>query len=114
MEEATRQRGTRAEELATAYLEARGFVVLERNYYARKLGEIDIIAQKMGIVHFIEVKSSYKGGFDPVYNITPAKLRRIVNSAHYYLKAKTLDVPFCIDALIVRDGKIEHLENITL
>ena len=110
----TRQIGDYHETLATAYLEARGFSIIERNYYAKKLGEIDIIAQKMGIVHFIEVKSAGKPSFDPVYNITPAKIRKLVNSAHYYLKAKKLDVPFCLDALIVREGKVELIENITL
>ena len=114
MSEAMRHRGNRSEELATAYLEAKGFVIVERNYYARKLGEIDIIAQKMGILHFIEVKSSFKEGFDPIYNITPAKLAKIVRSAQYYLKSKGLDVPYCIDAIVVRGGKVEHLENITL
>ena len=114
MQAIAKKTGEYNETLATAYLEASGFTILERNYYARKLGEIDIIAHKMGIVHFIEVKSSTYGSFDPVYNITPTKLRKVVNSAHYYLKSKKLDVPFCIDALIVRNGAVEMIENITL
>ena len=114
MQAQARTTGNYNETVATRYLEARGFSIVERNYYARKLGEIDIIAHKMGIVHFIEVKSSAYGSFDPVCNITPTKLRKVVNSAHYYLKTKKLDVPFCIDALIVRNGEVEMIENITL
>ncbi|WP_456393392.1 YraN family protein [Nitratifractor sp.] len=108
-----RQFGNEAEELATRFLQEAGFRILERNYYARKLGEIDIVAMKEGVLHFIEVKSAGRD-FDPVYNLTPTKLRRVINSAHYYLKEKRLDLPFCIDALIVRRGEVELIENITL
>lgn len=105
--------GDESETLATRYLEEEGFVILERNYFARKLGEIDIIAKHDDVLHFIEVKSG-KSDFDPIYNITPAKLRKVINSAHYYLKSKKLDMAFSIDALIVRYGEVEFIENVTL
>ena len=105
--------GNESEALATRYLEDAGYVIIERNFYARKLGEIDIIAQKNGILHFIEVKSA-KANFDPVYNMTPTKIRRVINSSYYYLKVKNLDVSFSIDALIIRKGSVELIENITL
>jgi len=108
-----KQFGNDAEELATRFLEEAGFVIVERNYYARKLGEIDIIAHKSGVWHFIEVKSSGKE-FDPIYNLTPNKLHKIINSTHYYLKEKRLNVSFSIDALIVRRGEVELIENITM
>ncbi|MEA3419439.1 MAG: YraN family protein [Campylobacterota bacterium] len=105
--------GNESETLATRYLEDAGYMIIERNFYARKLGEIDIIAQKRGVLHFIEVKSA-KANFDPVYNLTPTKLRRVINSAYYYLKIKNLDIPFSVDALIIRKGSVELIENITL
>ena len=105
--------GDASENLATDFLEQEGFIILERNYFARKLGEIDIIAQKENILHFIEVKSG-KADFDPVYNVTPAKLRKVINSSHYYMKTKNLDVAFSIDALIIRYDEVEFLENVTL
>ena len=108
-----RQFGNEAEDLATRFLEEAGFRIVERNYYARKLGEIDIVAMRGGVLHFIEVKSASRD-FDPVFNLTQSKLRRVVNSAHYYLKEKRLDLPFCIDALIIRRGEVELIENITL
>ena len=98
--------GDQSESLATRYLEQEGFVILERNYFARKLGEIDIIAQKADALHFIEVKSG-KTDFNPIYNITPAQLRKVINSAYYYLKTKKLDIPFSIDALIIRHDEVE-------
>ena len=108
-----KQFGNDAEELATRFLQEAGYTIVERNYYARKLGEIDIIARRNGIFHFIEVKSAGRD-FDPIYNITPAKMRKIINSTYYYLKSKGLDVAFSIDALLVRRGEVELIENITL
>jgi len=105
--------GDQSETLATRFLEQEGFIILERNYYARKLGEIDIIAIREDVLHFIEVKSG-KADFDPVYNITPAKLRKVINSSHYYMKTKNLDVAFSIDALIIRYDEVEFIENVTL
>jgi putative endonuclease len=108
-----KQFGNEAEELATRFLEKSGFVIVARNFYAKKLGEIDIVAQKEGVLHFIEVKSA-RANFDPVYNLTPTKLRRVINSAHYYMKTKRLDFPYSIDALLIRPDSVELLENITL
>jgi len=105
--------GDRSENLATMFLEQEGYLIVERNYFARKLGEIDIIAQKGEVLHFIEVKAG-RAEFDPVYNVTPAKLRKVINSAHYYMKIKQLDMAFSIDALIIREEEVEFLENVTL
>jgi putative endonuclease len=105
--------GDASEDLATAFLEQEGFVIVERNYFARKLGEIDIISQKDGVLHFIEVKAG-KAEFDPVYNVTPAKLRKVINSAHYYMKSKQIDTVFSVDALIIRGDEVEFIENVTL
>jgi len=113
MRELPRKFGDQSEDLATLFLEQEGFVIIERNYFARKLGEIDIIAMKEDVLHFIEVKSG-KANFDPVYNVTPAKLRKVINSAHYYMKSKNLDLSFSIDALIIRGDEVEFIENVTL
>ncbi len=105
--------GDKSENLATEFLEQEGFIVLERNYFARKLGEIDIIAKRENELHFIEVKSG-RADFDPVYNVTPAKLRKVINSALYYMKRKKLNMVFSIDALIIRLDEVEFIENVTL
>ncbi len=113
MKEHPKTYGDESESLATRFLEQEGFIILERNYYARKLGEIDIIAKKEDVLHFIEVKSG-KADFDPIYNVTPAKLRKVINSSHYYMKSKRLDMAFSIDALIIRYDEVEFIENVTL
>ena len=105
--------GNQNEELAATFLETEDFSIVARNYYARKLGEIDIIAMRDGVLHFIEVKSGQKD-FDPIYNFTPSKQRKMINSAYYYMKSHNLDVVFSIDLIVVRWGEVEFLENVTM
>ena len=108
----SRLKGQIAEEKACEYLSSLGFKIIQTNYYARKMGEIDIIASKDEVLHFIEVKSG--SGFESIYNITPTKIRKILKSAQYYLKVNKLDVAFSIDAVILQDDTIEFIENITM
>lgn len=114
MKELPKILGDKAENLATHFLEQEGYIILERNYFARKLGEIDIIAKLNDTLHFIEVKSTQLNSFDPIYNVTHAKLRKVINSAQYYLKSKKLDTTFSIDVLLIRGEEIEFIENVTL
>ncbi len=105
----SRQKGSFAEDRAVDYLQSHGYLVIDRNYYSR-FGEIDIIATKDEVLHIVEVKS---GEYDPIYQITPAKLSKIQKTALIYMSKKKLDMDFCIDALIVTED-IEFIENITL
>ena len=106
-------KGNENEALAVDFLVAEGFHIIEQNYYARKLGEVDIIAIQEGVLHFIEVKSG-QADFDPIYNFTSAKQRKVINSAYYYMKEKGLDMEFSIDLVVIRWGEIEFLENVTM
>jgi len=106
-------KGNENESLAVDFLVAEGFQIIETNYYAKKLGELDIIAIQDDVLHFIEVKSG-QADFDPIYNFTASKQRKVINSAYYYMKAKKIDMVFCIDLLLVRWGEIEFLENVTM
>jgi putative endonuclease len=106
----SRFKGNLAEDEATIYLTSLGFTILKRNFYT-KFGEIDIIAQKDDVLHFIEVKSG--STFEPIYNITPTKLNRVIKSAQSYLKQHHSDQAFEIDALIVDNNGCELIENIT-
>lgn len=58
MKEATEKQkiGRIGEDIAKKYLENKGFMVICQNY-RKKCGEIDIIAQKGKILHFVEVKT---------------------------------------------------------
>ena len=77
----TTETGRKAEVAAKVYLEMRGFKILEQNWRLPRY-EIDIVASKDGIVHFVEVKYRYKddqgSGFDA---ITETKLRQMKRAA---------------------------------
>ena len=48
--------GRLGEDIACRFLKEKGFKVVERNYW-KKWGEIDIVAEKEGVLRFIEVKT---------------------------------------------------------
>ena len=105
----TREIGNIAEDRAVEFLENNGYEIIDRNFYT-KFGEIDIIAKKDNILHFIEVKSGKN--FESIYNITPTKMKRIINSINVYLKNKS-NYPYQIDAITIDNGKLEFIENIS-
>ncbi len=105
-------KGDYFEDKAVDFLSSNDYFIVDRNFYAKKLGEIDIVALKDDVYHFIEVKSG--DSFEAVYNITPFKLHKLLRSIDYYLKVKNLDVAYCVDAIIFAGEELEYLENITL
>jgi len=105
----SRKKGNIAEDMAVDFLHDNGFKILERNYYSR-FGEIDIIAFKDDTIHFIEVKS---GKGEPIFNITPSKLSKIIKTSEFYLVKTKSDKNFCYDAVIVKENRVELIENIS-
>jgi len=69
--------GKLGEDIAVKFLNNKGFHVKTRNY--RKIfGELDIVAEKRGKVHFVEVKTlSYETGDSSAYKNKPE------DSVHY-------------------------------
>lgn len=108
----SRAKGNIAEESAATFLLENGFSIVERNFYSR-FGEIDIIAIKSDVMHFVEVKSAQNYEL-AIQNLTPTKLSRFTKTVYVYLKKNSLDIDYCIDAAIVTPESIELLENITL
>jgi putative endonuclease len=77
--------GKLGEELAGDYLAEKGYSILHRNWrYGRY--EIDIIAMKGAVLHFVEVKTrdSNVYGF-PEENVTPKKIRHLLLAADEFL-----------------------------
>ena len=109
----SREKGNFAEKRAISFLQDLNFEIIEKNFYAKKLGEIDIIAKKNDTYHFCEVKSApdYETAIN---NLTASKLSKIKRSVDYYLQTKKLDVAFCIDAIIVTDESIDFIENLSI
>ncbi len=104
----SRKKGNLAENRAVEFLQNDSFRIVERNFYSR-FGEIDIIALKDEILHFIEVKS---GKGEPIYKITPSKIAKIKKTIQFFFNKTKLDFDYCIDALIVKEDNIELFENI--
>jgi len=129
--------GEIGESIACQFLVKHGFTILERNY-TKKWGEIDIVAKKGNILHFIEVKTgvsyetpgnvsrktkesvSYET-YRPEENVHPWKLRRLFRTIETYLAEKKIgNTPWQIDIAVVkldllkRKGKVELIENITV
>ena len=108
----SRTKGNLAEDKACKFLYENGYTVVERNFYSR-FGEIDIIASKDDVLHFIEVKS----GLDyesAIQNITYKKLLRVIRTADIYLKKNSLDIDIVYDAIIVTPQGVDMVENITI
>lgn len=77
--------GKLGEQLAGEYLTERGYSILHRNWrYGRY--ELDIIALKDGVLHFVEVKTRASNvyGF-PEENVTPKKIRHLLLAADEFL-----------------------------
>lgn len=107
----SRAKGNLAEDRASEFLFDNGYVIIERNFYSR-FGEIDIIATKDEVLHFVEVKS----GVDyelAIQNITPRKLSRLIKTANVYMKKNSFDADFTLDVVIVTPDEVEIVQNIT-
>jgi putative endonuclease len=98
-----RQRlGIEGESLACEELERLGYAIIERRYRSR-FGEIDIVANDVGTVVFVEVKTKTDVSFsDPVEAVTKQKQRRLVSMAEEYAAYHRLhDTPCRFDVVAI-------------
>lgn len=103
--------GILGEDKACAYLKKQGFTILERNFHS-KFGEIDIIAKKGEILHFIEVKFT-QGDYEVVYRLNAAKYEKLLKSIDFYLLKHNYENNFQIDLICIQKNNIEFRENIS-
>lgn len=118
--------GQEGELICKQWLEKNGFMIIERNYTIR-LGEIDIIAQKEGKIHFIEVKSisrettdnfSRETIYNPAENVTRKKIIKCFKVINEYKQKKNISNETQFDVYIVYKDKrnikhfIERIENV--
>ena len=115
----TKQDGDWGEALAAEYLEARGCRIVEKEWRCR-LGEIDLIAEKDGMILFVEVKlrSNLRYGMPREY-VTAKKQEKLRSAALLYLSMHGLDASARFDVAEVytdvhhsaRSTRIEYIEN---
>lgn len=105
--------GRLGEALLVKHLSNKGFAHLDSNFL-KKQGELDVIMEKKGVIHFFEVKTvsreisvtsgpdviretsslndskdrSLDGGFRPEENVTLSKLRKISKMIQIYLSER--------------------------
>lgn len=85
--------GRRGEDDAVAFLRAKGYRIVQRNYQT-PLGEADIVARDRDTVVFVEVKARTSDRFgQPFEAVDPRKQERIRRIALYFLKQHRLEVP---------------------
>ncbi len=100
------------EEMACAYLENKGYEILEKNFICR-YGEIDIVAKDNEFTVFVEVKYRKDSNFSQaIFNITKSKMAKLIKSAQYYYSLNGFDYSR-FDAIIIEGDKIEHIKNIS-
>ncbi len=109
-----RERGREAEDLAAAFLEARGFAILDRNH-AVPQGEVDLVAREGEVLCFVEVRSrTSEAQGAPEETVTPAKARRVVAAAtDWAARNGALDraIRFDVVAVTLLDGDPPRLEH---
>ena len=77
--------GNTGEALAAAYLSENGYSIMHQNWRHSRW-EVDIIAEKDGILHFVEVKTRRTRKFGhPEENVDKKKIQNLINAAEEYL-----------------------------
>lgn len=81
----TAQTGSQGEDAAVEYLRSTGYEICARNWRNGRY-ELDIVARRNGILHFVEVKTRRSGGLTtPEQAITAAKFRALHRAAALYM-----------------------------
>ena len=135
--------GRIGENCACDYLRNRGFVISDRNY-RKKWGELDIVAEKGKVIHFVEVKSvscpiNDESGlqgvscgtlvteqsslrdrpgdeYRPEDNMHPWKLQRLSRAIQSYLLDKDIsdDIEWQFDVATVLVDTNKRISRVTL
>lgn len=119
MSEKEKTLGVWGEEQAARYLRRRGWRIAARNFTVRQ-GEVDLIAEKGGVLAFVEVKLRRDDAFAEAREfVTAAKQRRILTAASLYLAAYESEAQPRFDVIEVYAPagektlfpRIVHIEN---
>jgi putative endonuclease len=108
--------GQLGENIAVRFLSDKGFDIIERNF-RQKWGEIDIIAKKGGVLHFVEVKS-IQGNYRAEENVHTQKIKRLKRTILTYLNGKDIEFQFSVIVVHInlanKTHKTDFHQNIIL
>jgi putative endonuclease len=100
-----RTTGKYGEQFVVRHLQKQGFAILAQNY-AKRFGEIDIIARKNSLIIFVEVKTRKSKFIDLTELIRPSKQYKII------MTAKEFAATHCINNTVLRfDVALISIEN---
>lgn len=98
-------KGKIGEDIAIKYLKNKSYTILARNYRYKKY-EIDILCKKDNIFVLVEVK--YRTSLE-YFNISSKQLQNLIN----FINEKLYNYATQIDAILVYNNNITHIENIS-
>ena len=102
--------GSIGEEMAAKYLTDYGFNILERNWRFSNW-EVDFIASRNSILHFIEVKTRRTKKFgNPEDDVSIKKMENLINASEEYLLQHTGWKRIQFDILSIFIGNNEEPE----
>lgn len=99
--------GAAGEELAVTYITSKGYSILHQNW-RYKHWEVDIIATKDNILHFIEVKTRKTFSYGlPEERVTKKKMQNLFYAAEAYLHSNPQwkRIQFNILSITIRPNK---------
>jgi putative endonuclease len=103
--------GNTGEALAAVYLTGNGYNILHQNWRHSRW-EVDIIAEKETILHFVEVKTRKTGTFGyPEESVDKKKMQNLINAAEEYLyrypqwKRVQFDI---LSIIIIKEKPVEY------
>lgn len=103
--------GKKGERLGMAHLVGRGYTIIEINWRFTHW-EVDLIAEKDGVLHFMEIKTRRSRKFGlPEEKVGTKKIQNLINAAeeYIYLNPEWKRIQFNILAiLIIKDEPIEY------
>jgi putative endonuclease len=103
--------GEAAEDHALRWLQERGLSLLERNFRC-KAGEIDLILREGQTLVFVEVRQRADRRFGgAAASVTPAKQRRLLLTAQFYLQRLCVVPPCRFDVIAIEGGEVTWLKN---
>jgi putative endonuclease len=98
--------GNSGETLAAKYLTDHGYQIMHRNW-RHSHWEVDVIAEKDGILHFLEVKTRLSKRFgNPEDHVDNKKIQNLINAADefLYLHPQWQRIQFDILAITILPG----------
>lgn len=114
--------GNKGEDIAAEYLRSKGYQIIQRNFRAKRYGEVDIIAQKRKQLVFVEVKTRIGNQFGhPEEAVGSNKLHELRKMVDYFFnshpKVKLSPQVDVVAITLNSDYSLqtfEHFENVTL